>query len=149
MELPELPNILHLSITKTLFCPGCVLEWGFDYLCNDISGHRQLAVKDVDHCMELCAALDQCTVWTFHPLTSKCWLKTLNSGKRIDAKIVSGTKECRCNDPHLCPEKWVAQHTPVLRLEKQTSNYILDHEERVCHIDEKSRGPFPYITIQV
>jgi len=73
---------------------GCTVEWGIDYDGNSISGHRGYAVKDMEQCMDDCAALEQCNVWTYHPRSSSCWLKTSSSGRKAADYAISGAKMC-------------------------------------------------------
>ena len=77
------------------FCPGCHVEWGIDYNGNDIPGQGELPVKDVNHCIDLCAALEKCTVWTYSTSKSWCYLKTSSKNRMVNAGAVSGTKMCK------------------------------------------------------
>ena len=67
------------------------MEQDIDYYGNDIVNQ---VVESIQACAEICASTEGGQFWTWNRENKICFVKRSNSGRKNDARAVSGSRLC-------------------------------------------------------
>ena len=96
LQVTEIKLISPQTLQKYEFFPVCKIEKGirFGNRTTALNDGNAIITDDKEACAQHSLMNARALFWTYNPKRGKCWLKSSDSGRREDPKVVSGNREC-------------------------------------------------------